>query len=92
MNTRKIAFWITVLVIAMFIGIAINKENVALPYHMLPHLAVFGLFKDSQKMKAIDRRIIRHKRDMATRSLFKTMIYIVVLLSLIGLAFSVAGQ
>jgi len=88
MNTRKIAIWIIVLVITMLAGIAINKENVNLPYHMLPQLAILGLFKNSQKMKAIDRKIIRHKRDMATKSLFTTMIYIVVLLALAGLAVS----
>lgn len=85
---RRFVILLFLIIVVVLTIISINKENVTLPNHALPLLAFFNLFKDSQKMKAIDRKIIRHQRDMVTRKLFKTMIWLVFVLALIGLAVS----
>ena len=44
---------------------------------------MFDIFKDSHKMKAVDRRMIREKRASATASLFSTMIWLVFIFFLL---------
>ncbi|MEO6564820.1 MAG: hypothetical protein ABIO63_02190 [Casimicrobiaceae bacterium] len=49
------------------------------------------LFKDSQKMTAVNRKHVRLYREIATRKLFITIIYVGLVLALLSAAYIASG-
>lgn len=70
------------------IGIALWQFIFSQPVSSLPSYMILALFKDSHKMKAVDRRLLRNERRKTTDLLFRGIIWFVVAIVLITLALS----